>query len=406
MQSTASDRIVVIDVLRAVALFGILVTHIEMGFLAGMPRDPLFDIHGPLDAFVAEAVRVLAAGKFFSIFSFLFGLSFAIQLDRARAKGNGFAGRFAWRLAILFGIGFVHSLFFNGDILTIYALLGLALIPMNVLGTKLLAVIAIVLVLNVPGIARGYMQVTAPPPTAEQQAAAMAARTRMIEMFDRHFEIKTNGTVAELMRVNATEAYESKLYFQVATGRLWMTYGFFLLGLCAGRANLFVDTPAHRRFFKRLAVWAGIPAVMTTALAFAYPSPMRATRMDELWAFANLCVQQATLPALYAAIVVLLHWKAPRGWFAKLAPLGKMGLTTYLVQSAFGVFVFYGFGLGMLGKIGVATCVALGIAFFFVQALAAHAWLRYFNMGPIEWLWRALTYFRLRPNARAQTSPA
>ncbi len=406
MQPGVSDRIVVIDVLRAVALFGILMTHVEMGFLAGMPPDPLFDIHSSIDAFVAEAVRVLANGKFFSIFSFLFGLSFAIQLDRARAKGSAFSGRFAWRLAILFMIGFVHGMFFNGDILTIYALLGLLLIPMNTLSSKFLAALAIVLVSNVPGLARGVMQANAPPATVEQQLAATTERAQTMQLFQRQFEIKTNGSLAEVVRMNVTESFPSKFSFQVATGRLWITFGFFLLGICAGRANIFVDTPEHRRFFRRLMMWAGVPAAITTALAIAYPAAMRLRSPDELWAYANLCLQQATLPAVYVGSVVLLFWSKPQGWLAKLAPLGKMGLTTYLVQSAFGVLVFYGFGLGLLGDLGVATCVALGIVFFFVQAFAAHVWLRYFNLGPVEWLWRSLTYFRVKPNIRPQTSPA
>lgn len=405
MQPPDSERIVVVDVLRAVALFGIMVTHAEMGFLAGMPPDPKFDIHGPADAFVAEAVRVLANGKFFSIFSFLFGLSFAIQLDRARNKGSAFSGRFSWRLAILFAIGFIHGMFFNGDILTIYALLGLLLIPLNKLNSKVLCAIAIVLVLNVPGISMGIMRAGAPPPTRAQQQADEIARAEFLEMSKRHFEIKRNGTVAEVVRMNVTESFPSKFAFQIATGRLWITLGFFLLGVCAGRARIFQASEHNRRFFRRLFVWSGIPAIALTILATLYPSPMRLRSPAELMPFIALCAQQALLSTFYVAAVTLLFWRMPReSVLAKTASLGKMGLTTYLMQLVFGVLVFYGVGLSLLGRVGVATCVALGIGFFAMQLIAAQLWIRYFHMGPIEWLWRSLTYFRVQPNLRPQAS--
>src|SRR4029079_2467544 len=121
---------------------GIIVTHAEMGFLAGRAPDPQFDIFSSLDALVADIVRVFANGKFFSIFSFLFGVSFAIQLDRSSARSGSFAARFTWRLALLFVIGFLHNLFFSGDILTVYALLGLLLIPMHRMNTRVLMLCA------------------------------------------------------------------------------------------------------------------------------------------------------------------------------------------------------------------------------------------------------------------------
>jgi uncharacterized protein len=89
-----------------------------------------------------------------------------------------------------------------------------------------------------------------------------------------------------------------------------------------------------------------------------------------------------------------------------LAPLGKMGLTTYLGQSVFGVLLFYGLGFGMLGKLGAAAAVGAGIAFFILQILLARAWMAQFSLGPVEWLWRSLTYFKLQPITREATQPA
>src|SRR5262245_53753708 len=119
--SNPQDRIAAVDVLRAVALFGIVINHSEFEFLVGPNPYPDFGHVRDLDPLVSQLVAWFTTGKFFAIFSFLFGLSFAIQLDNAARKGAAFAGRFAWRLTVLLAIGFVHSIVFTGDILMIYA---------------------------------------------------------------------------------------------------------------------------------------------------------------------------------------------------------------------------------------------------------------------------------------------
>jgi uncharacterized protein len=249
---TASpDRIVVLDVLRAFALLGIIINHAATSFLAGRSPDPHFNIVGPLDQAVFNLTNILTFGKFFAIFSFLFGLSFAIQMQSAAKRQASFAGRFAWRLVILLAIGFVHSVFFSGDILTIYAVLGLLLIPFRRLGNRALVVSALVLTLNIPGILMGAARLSAAPPTPAQQQAQIERGKQLMQSAQRQFAIKQSGTLQELMRMNLTDSMVNRLRFQIATGRLWMTFGFFLLGLYAGRRNLFRETEAHRDIFKR-----------------------------------------------------------------------------------------------------------------------------------------------------------
>ena len=112
-------------------------------------------------------------------------------------------------------------------------------------------------------------------------------------------------------------------------------------------------------------------------------------------------IQHVALSAVYLAAVTLLFWRNPSGvLLPKLAPTGRMGLTTYVVQTVFGLLVFYGFGLGLMGEIGVAASIGLAVLFFAFQVVLARWWLARFTMGPLEWLWRALTYFTWRPGAR------
>jgi len=403
----ATERIAVVDVLRAFSLLGIVLTHAAGGYLAGPPPGPDFNLLGPVDRAVATLDDLLTFGKFFSIFAFLFGLSFAIQMDNAERKGKSFALRFAWRLALLFGIGFVHNMFYSGDILTIYALLGFFLIPWRRVKTSALLVIALILVLNLPGLALNLRSASAPPPTAEQVQASQAARAAFRERSQRQFEIKSAGTATELIEMNVTQSFASKFTFQVITGRLWITFGLFLLGLCAGRMNLFRDTQEHRQFFRRLTWVSGGVAAVTTAIAVFHPFTLQVRDvMGALTSF-SFSVQQISLATFYLCVVTLLFWRRPDGKvLPSLAPMGKMGLTTYLTQSVFGIVLFYGIGFGMMGKLGVAWSMAIALAFYVLQVFLSRWWLQHFSMGPVEWLWRTLTYLKLQPLARPAVSAA
>jgi uncharacterized protein len=395
MQPIESDRIAVVDMLRAFALLGIVITHAEMAFLAGPPPAPGFDVFSPIDGIVDTATRLLTTGKFFTVFSFLFGLSFAIQIDRAAKKAVPFAGRFTWRLALLFAIGFVHSAFFSGDILVIYAVVGLMLLPLQKLGTRTLLILGMLFLLNVPSLVVTAVQTYALPPSAAQVPAAEVAQREFMRIAKQQYEIKRSGSLGELVHMNVSQGLKGKAVFQVRTGRVWITLGCFLLGLCAGRAELFRESERTRLFFKRLVAWAGIPALLTTLALLIWPTPITMQTTD-LLPVMIFRLQQVTLSALYLAAATLLFWKKPSGLLAtSFAQLGRMGLTTYLMQSVFGILVFYGVGLGLLGRVGSAACAGIGIGIFIAQLCISRWWMARHTMGPVEWLWRSLTDLRL-----------
>jgi uncharacterized protein len=403
----AVERIAVVDVLRAVALFGIIITHCAQGYLASRPPKPGIMTLTALDGVIANLVMLFTTGKFFTIFSFLFGLSFALQMNSAAQKRDAFVGRFTWRLVVLGLIALVHNLFYAGDILIIYVFLGFLLIPFRLFNTRVLLVVALLLMLNVPGLFFGWQALNEPPPTAEQQLAAAQLQAQATQEAQRQYDIKKHGPPAEIIRLNLTDGLEGKLIFQVRSGRLWMTFGLFLMGLCAGRLEIFRDSEAHRTFFRRLMWGAGAVAVVTTLIAIVRPADFQVTSIGDLFAGISRTVQQTSLSAFYLAVVTLLYWRNPgRGLLPRLAPVGKMGLTVYLTQSVFGMTLFYGFGLGMIGELGVAPAVGLGMIFFVMQVLLARWWMGHFSLGPVEWLWRSLTYFKLQPNARATMKPA
>ena len=391
-EPSVTGRIAVVDVLRAFALFGIIITHSSTGFLAARPPAPDFMTFTPLDEFVALANRMLAFGKFFTIFSFLFGLSFALQMHSAESKGRAFVGRFCWRLLVLALIALVHNAFFSGDILIIYAILGFFLIPFRNVSTKWLVVTGVVLVLNLPVLVYNAMQINAPPPSAEQQAAAAADQPAIMQGVRAHYDAKQSGSVADVVRANLGDGFIGKWQFQLFTGRLWVTFGLFLLGVAAGRLEIFRDSASNRSAFRRVIWVAGSVALATTIFALVRPMTFQVRTLPDLLSSFSFTIQQLSLSAFYVALVTLLCWRKPAGWLSKLAPAGKMGLTVYLTQTAFGVLLFYGVGLGMLGHMGVAAAAGWAIAFYAVQLVFARWWMSRFSMGPVEWLWRSLTY--------------
>jgi len=398
--SPESKRIAVVDFLRAFALLGIVITHSTNGFLSGPSPTADFNDFSYADHLVSRLVDLLISGKFFCIFAFLFGVSFAIQLDGASRRGEGFTGRFAWRMVVLFAIGFVHAMFFSGDALTIFALLGLLLIPVRKLGSRVLLVTGLVLALNLPGFFMNLASVD-PTPRAQQSTAAGDAG-----VLARHeFEIKSAGTLGELVKLNTTQSLEEKLEYQVITGRLWITFGLFLLGVCAWRAGLFRHTAANRSFFRRMVLGCGIVAVLTSVIVHVHPGYQNRSAVDALANLA-LSVRQFTLSAFYVSAMTLLFWYRPAWLSRAVAPLGRMSLTTYLAQSAFGIVAFYGIGFRLMQAFGVATCVALAIGYYVLQLCFARWWLSRFTMGPVEWLWRSLTYFKVRPLSRHEPHAA
>ena len=407
LPSSQPNRLHVIDALRAFALLGIVIAHVSIEYVGRMVPEGYTNKLSTLDHVAARTADILTFGKFFTIFSFLFGLSFAIQMSNAAARGDRFTLRFLWRLAILFGIGYVHALFYSGDILGIYAIVGLVLLACRKLGTKALVVAGIVLVLNIPTQIFRVVSYLNPPSAAQQQADKQRSQ-QFLSQAAKDFNTKRYGTVSEVVAVNMASGFQLRLFFQLFTGRLFITAGLFLLGFAAGRTGLFADSPRNRRFFRQLLIASALAAVIATLLAWILnPTIFGDPReFPVLLGMMFFDVHQAALSAVYLTGFTLLYWMRPSGPLTALAPAGQMGLTVYLTQSIAGVLAFYGFGLALMGKMGITAEFALAVAFYGLQLWLASLWMRRSRLGPVEWLWRTLTYGRLQPFRRTTTNAA
>jgi len=402
-----TDRIEVIDVLRGFALLGIIIVHMTEQYYAGVAPEQYanFTTHNLLDNIVQGIVGMFIIGKFYMIFSFLFGLSFYLQLSKTDGSA-GFIIRFAWRLLILFGIGMLHHLHYRGDILSIYAILGFGLLIFYRLPDKYLLVVALLLTLNVPSLlVRGYEAFFLPPTenpwgTSDQNVLL------------RYYETLKSGTYPEILRANLGD-FVTKFDFQFSSGRIYITLGLFLLGLYAGRKKIFENLTAYIPFIKkllRISLWS-LLACFLFSIAFFGGAEMLKIKLSQIvqWMVGGFMFDllNTALAAIYmTGVLLLFHKEKWKNRFLYLYPVGRMGMTTYLMQSLFGFFIYFNVGLGLLGEIGSALAAVLALVLFAVQIAFARIWFQYFRYGLFEWIWRCLTYFRIYPLRKSKADEA
>ncbi|WP_052417339.1 DUF418 domain-containing protein [Cellvibrio mixtus] len=397
-----SERIVTLDVLRGFALFGILYAHMIFWYAGGPLPEATYQLYKDAGSGIAIGIyMIFIISKFFAIFSFLFGLSFYIQIDKLEKRHQSVVLRFGWRLAILGIIGVLHHIFWRADILSIYVPLGFLLLFCRNLSNKTLLVVGSLLALNIPTkcaelisiIFRDQLQLI-----QEDNKVAGAA----------YYDVIKNGNLAHIIQHNI-HAITEKLNYQINSGRGLITFGFFLLGMLAGRMRWFASIDQHQILFKQvlkksswiltIALLAGIILGLSTLLLKIdfQETPVAGWLGGFILEFFN-----ASLTLVYITGISLLMLK-PK-WETRLTPLasvGKMALSVYLSQSIIGVFLFFNIGFGLFTVTSPAQNALLCIAIFALQIFVCRWWLTYFSYGPIEWLWRSATDLKWKPLVRS-----
>jgi uncharacterized protein len=375
----SKNRIQVIDCLRGFALFGLFIVHMVEYF-------ELF-WHAPEWGWVHDTVFFLFGGKAYAIFALLFGLSFFIIMDNQARRGVDFRGRFAWRLALLLAMGYLHGLLYSGDILQVLALSGFLLVLIYPLGNRWILAIAALLLLQGPLLALLLMIATGVKAPAEPLHWSLMGET---------FAIYANGSFAEVFQRNVFWGQLGKWAFMVESGRIWNVIGLFLVGFVLGRLRFFENyrekLPLLFAAFGAGVLLLGVVHVSQALVSSSsLPEAVAALGAEILQHYVNNLL--TILGVMLFLLVYEIRWmKAPMNW---LAPCGRMSLTVYVTQSLYGVPLFYGFGLGLYTGFGQVNALLLGLALWCVQMLIAHAWMKRYYYGPFEWLWRAGTYLSI-----------
>jgi uncharacterized protein len=400
-------RAELLDALRGFALFGVCLANLFTGF--GWWEDPvavtLSPRHAlPTDGAATFLMHALIEGKFYSIFSLLFGLGFALQLGRAEDRGVDALPTYRRRVRLLMAIGFAHiMLLWVGDILLFYGLMSLVLIRLRHLDDRtLLRWVAACVVLPVvtylptiidPGLSLGtpfYLGLLGTATLLDFDVQNAGSQLLPIIL---------SGDMGEWLRLNAIGAW-FRFADLMFTGRPFKVLAMFLVGLLIGRHRLWERLGESTPLLARVALWGtavGLPAGIWWAL-IKDPVSYGAGTWHGAYESAVYALAVAPLALGYCAVFAQL-WQRPAAQrvLRLLAPAGRMALTNYLAQSIIATMIFSGFGWGFAGRIGPTWLWVMAVAVLSVQVLYSAAWLARFRFGPMEWAWRSLTYRAPQP---------
>ncbi|MEM8765088.1 MAG: DUF418 domain-containing protein [Bacteroidota bacterium] len=396
MQPTPSnERFQILDVLRGFALLGVMIAnmayHSGYWFLSPEKQQslPFYEVGEA----ILWGIHFITEGKFYSIFSLLFGIGFGLQIQRAMEKGTPFVGRFSRRLFILLLFGFLHAvLLFVGDILATYALLGFILILFRKSSDKTLLSLVFIFPL-IPLVQYSIKWFAA-------QQTGIPGELAGSEMFEQIVLTYQTGSFMEISATNFFGYVFGRFPDLIFTGRFFKVLAMFLLGYYVAKNRWFAEIPKRKHQLKKIMLWCaaiGIPcnlvmAYMMTTDAYYTMAPSGIIE-PLVYAFG--------VPALgmcYACGIALAYQK-PRyvGLLNHLAPLGRMALTNYLMQSLICCLIFKGYGLGLFGSMGPVFFTLIGLGILVFQILFSQWWLTQYQYGPAEWLWRSLTYRKKQP---------
>jgi uncharacterized protein len=396
---SSQERIEVLDVLRGLAVGGILIGNMQWFSGYGFMPPALAQQSSTLiDQLTHFLVHFFVEGKFYSIFSFLFGFGFALQMARAEERGDRTASLFKRRLFWLLIIGLLHAfLLWAGDILSIYALMGFLLILFRRKTDAALLrwafVLMVIPILSYLLLYALFVAFVSP----EALAAVTSGEAAQSGWSEAVRKVRQSGYLQTITDFNLQYIFFRYLGL-ILEMRLPKILAMFLLGFYAYRRGFFQDLSTHQPFIRRVLGY-GLVFGLVGNIAFAALAGKEAVIPPTAAGIAGVISYAFGVPALalfYMALIVTLWQKAAwrRQLLAFLAPVGRMALTNYLLQTVTCVTIFYGYGFGQFGRIGTATATLIALAVFLFQILTSALWLKYFRYGPMEWIWRQLTYRR------------
>lgn len=380
-------RVEVADVLRGLAVMGIILLHsIEHFNFYSFP-----DTTGQstwltfTDKAVWDGLFFLLGGKAYAVFALLFGFSYFIQYDNQRMRGHDFRLRFCWRLILLFLIGNLNAMFFTAEVLVLYSLVGFILPLTCKMKDKWIFVLACILLIQPLPL---YYTLRACFDPAFVTPALPTG-----DLWGATFEVQSHGTFWETVRVNLWEGQLASLAWAWDNGRVFQTAALFLLGFLAGKRGLFLK--------ENLKIWNKV--LCGSLLAF-FPlyglgnmlpgfidNPSIRTPLlliiSSLYKFAFMLL-------LVSAILFAYYRTRLQRRLAQIVPYGRMSLTNYITQSIFGSLLFYNWGLGLHDDLGITASFLTGILLFILQFSFCRWWMAHHSHGPMEYLWKRATWLK------------
>lgn len=386
---TIASRIAYLDILRGLSICFIFFANLIVfsGYLFYSPEFINSLSTGQIDKVLYVLQLVFVQGKFYTLFTLLFGIGMVIQYQSFSGNISAFRHYMSKRLSVLFGIALIHIwLIWLGDIIVFYALLGLVALAVFQLTNRTLLIIACVMIvlpiahtflLGIVGFYPGILFATFSQVAQENGVPAMGMFEEALYLLKTqelglHFTMKFYDPLVRLALV-------------LAEGRLFKLFGILCIGIVAGRLIVNSALLSNVKLLKRIMILGcviGLPFNIAYAVFYAEQDPVFQILLS---VFYSLGVVPLALS--YAAALALLINNGSKV-FNFFIPLGRMALTNYLSQSVLATIVFYGIGFGLGGHFGLSVAWSIGIAILLLQWLFCSIWLKKFSQGPIEYLWR------------------
>jgi len=375
-----SERIQHIDIIRGLAIFGIYLVNMQDFYSPWQYLKPGDWWQSPIDLATQAFIDIFAQANFYTLFSFLFGFSMVIFKERALQKDYSFVPLFSRRLIVLLAVGIIHAFFiWSGDILIPYALIGFILILFHKARPKTLFLMALLLItISTVMYSIRYYHLQ----TTYTEADFTSYRSMMA---NQALEVYQSGTYAEITNYRIDEwlrIYDSSGFLYITT----LLFPMFLLGAAFAKKRWLHDINAHKPIIKK--IW-----FLTFLIAFFFkllPYLFEKTLVIE---YVQNALGGPATAIFYATSITLLvqnqQWKTR---LSSLAYIGRLSISNYLFQSIVTTLIFYSYGLGFYGKVTPFAGLLLTILIFSFQIALSRLWLRHFRIGPVEWLWRSLTY--------------
>ena len=404
-----SEREQFMDALRGFAILGIFIANLP-GLSIYDPGNTATGWHfGELDKQMIFLHHVLLEGKFYSIFSLLFGWGLALQIkrtqtDAVRLRVHPIILR---RLLFMFLIGVIHlAVIWNGDIVALYALVGLVLLLFIRIEPRKLVTFGVLLLL-VPILSYWLRMhepmLNKPANLFHSICQNLDSRLLGISTPEEFANLLRRGSLRELLIYNFDGAFYrfGDLIFQ---SRFFKVLGMFLIGYSLGIGGYFkVLLKSGRSLWIVAAIGliVGLPANYIMAKFMETPANYLQLTTEGLYQTIAYALGVAPLALAYVSLLALFFRNnVGNHMMMLLTPVGKMALTNYIFHSLLGILVFYGIGFGLMGTLGPSAWTVFAIIVFVFQIVYSTIWLKYFQFGPLEWVWRSLTYGKLQAMMR------
>ena len=379
-----TPRIELVDALRGFAVMAILLVHNVEHFIFSVYPTDSPEWLNVLDKGTFDAVFALFGGKAYAIFALLFGFTFYIQCENQRRKGKDFGYRFLWRLVLLVGFATLNAAFFpGGDVLLLFAIMGLVLFVTRNWSDKAVLAAAIFFTLQPVEWYHYIMSLV--------DSSFQLPDYGVGPMYDAVAEATKSGNFWDFVWCNVTLGQKTSLMWAVGAGRILQTAGLFLIGFYIGRKQLFV--------VDRLKLGFWIKTLIISAVCFAplhswrnlimEGSPMIQQTVGTVF---DMWQKLAFTFVLVSSFVLLYQNKSFQQRVSNLRFYGRMSLTNYVSQSIIGAIIYFPFALYLAPYCGYFVSLLIGFVVFFAQVMFCKWWFKGHKQGPLEGLWHWWTW--------------